>query len=71
MDAYTLTYTLMLMVGGIGVIGYIAEIIMNYMGQRAVENHISMGIQAIIGVNNMNTIDRAMERRDNKESGKQ
>ena len=62
--------TLAMIVAGVGVIGYIAEIIMHYMSNRAVENQISMGIQAIIGVNNMMTIDRAMERRDQEKSNK-
>ena len=40
----------------------VAELLMQYMGQRSIEHQISIGIQGIMGINNMQTIDRAMER---------
>jgi len=47
----------------VGFMGALLQGILSYMAHRSLNDTHSLGIQAIIGVNEMDTIDRALERR--------
>jgi len=52
----------------IGFLGAVIQGVLSYLSHRSLNDMHSLGIQAIIGVNEMDVLDRAIERRKKEES---
>lgn len=50
----------------IGFMGAVIQGVLSYLSHRSLNDIHSLGIQAIIGVNEMNALDRVIERRESE-----
>ncbi len=64
MTLYDVFVTGIIATVALGFLMGVSQVILSYLAQRNLNDMHSMGIQAIIGVNEMKVIDRSME--DNK-----
>ena len=54
----------LLAIAGAGVAGVVAQVFLSYMSQRAQNDILAQGLQAVVGTNTINTVDDSMDERD-------
>jgi hypothetical protein len=54
----------LLAIAGAGVAGVVAQVFLSYMSQRAQNDILAQGLQAVVGTNTIDTVDDSMDDRD-------
>jgi hypothetical protein len=54
----------LLAISGAGVAGITAQVFLSYMSQRAQNDILAQGMQAVVGTNTIDTVDDSMDDRD-------
>ena len=54
----------LLAIAGAGVAGVVAQVFLSYMSQRAQNDILAQGLQAVVGTNTINTVDDSMDEGD-------
>ena len=54
----------LLAIAGAGIAGVTAQVFLSYLSQRAQNDILAQGMQAVVGTNSIDTVDDSMDDRD-------
>jgi len=57
----------LLAIAGAGIAGVTAQVFLSYLSQRAQNDILAQGMQAVVGTNSIDTVDDSMDDRDKQQ----